>query len=168
MSSKNNKRARELLEEMYGKGCMFKRARIAQRIEAMGGIKTYKKFLQEKRYTLKQIKRYESLMSYHHLKHREDGGKATVENGAEINSLAHCYLHSLPRHQEEVINNMLRDYKNSIECKVVLVDDLELPFEIIATEIIPAELEKKKQKYNRAKEKSKFQRELEEIDDDER
>lgn len=156
MSSKNNKRARELLEEMYGKGCMFKRARIAQKIEAMGGIKTYKKFLQEKRYTLKQIKRYESLMSYHHLKHREDGGKATIENGAEINSLAHCYLHSLPRHQEEVINNMLRDYKNSIECKVVLVDDLELPFEIITTEIIPAELEKNKKNIIELRKKVSF------------
>lgn len=41
---------------MYGKGCMFKRARIAQRIETMGRIETYKKFLQEKKYTLKQIK----------------------------------------------------------------------------------------------------------------
>lgn len=158
----SNKQARELLEKMYGKGCMFKRARIAEKIEAMGGIKTYRRFLTEKRYTLKEIRRYESIMSYHHLRHREDGGKATAENGAEINSLAHCYLHSLPRHQEEIINNMLRSYKQSIECQVVLVDDLELPYTVIATEIIPAELEKKKPKYNRSKEKRKWQRELEE------
>lgn len=156
----SNKKARELLEKIYGKGCMFKRARIAERIEAMGGIKTYKKFLEEKHYTLKEIRRYENIMTYHHLKHREDGGKATPENGAEINLLAHSYSHSLPRHQEEIINNMLRSYKQSVECKVVLVDDLELPFTVVATEIIPAELEKKKLKYNRAKEKRKWKKEI--------
>ena len=33
-----------------------------------------------------------------------------------VDTTAHAYLHSLPRHQEEIINNMLRTYKiNFIE-----------------------------------------------------
>lgn len=156
----SNKNVRILLEQIYGKGCMFKRARIAERIEKMGGIKTYKKFLEEKCYTLKQIKKAEKALTYHHLKHKFEGGQATVENGAEINSLAHCYMHSLDRQSEEVINDMLRDYKRGIECSIELVDTLDLSFEIRATTIVPAELEKKREKYNRAKEKQKWQREF--------
>lgn len=157
-----NKSAREALEAIYGKGCMFKRARIAERIEAMGGIKTYKRFLQEKRYTLKEIRRYESILTYHHLEHRQDGGKATAENGAEINSLAHCYIHTLPREDEETINNMLRDFKNSIECSVEFVDEINLPFTVVSTVFKPDELTKKKEKYNRAKEKREWQKQASE------
>lgn len=152
-----NKSAREALEAIYGKGCMFKRARIAERIEAIGGIKTYKRFLEEKRYTFKEIRRYESVLTYHHLQHKQDGGKETVKNGAEINSLAHCYMHALPREDEEIINNMLRDFKNSIECKVEFTDNLDLPFTVVSTVFKPCELTKKK-KYDRAKEKREWQK----------
>lgn len=36
MSSHKNKSIREKLEQKYGKGCMFRNAGIAERIEAMG------------------------------------------------------------------------------------------------------------------------------------
>lgn len=156
----SNKSAREALEAIYGRGCMFKRAKIAERIEAMGGIKTYKKFLEEKRYKPKDIKKLESILTYHHLTHKFHGGKATVKNGAEVNALAHTYMHSLPEEQEEVINDMLRDFKNSIECSVEFTDDLEFPYTVATTVFIPNELDKKKEKYNRAKEKRKWQEEI--------
>ena len=54
-------------------------------------------------------------MTYHHLEHNADGGKTNVENGAVVNELAHRYLHSLPRQDEEIINDMLRDYKREFE-----------------------------------------------------
>ena len=123
----SNKNIRMMIEQIYGKGCMFKRAKIA---------------------------------AYHHLQHKFEGGQATVQNGAEINSLAHCYIHSLDRKSEEVINNMLREYKRGIECSIEFLDEVDLSFDIAATTIIPAELEKKKEKYNRAKEKQKWQREI--------
>ena len=47
---KSNKAAKENLERIYGKGCFFNRACIAERIEKMGGIKTFKVFVKEKRY----------------------------------------------------------------------------------------------------------------------
>ena len=107
----DNSKARQQLESIYGKGCMFKKARIEDQIEALRTIKTYKTFLRETRYTGKKIRLLEKNMTYHHLRHASEGGKATVENGAVVNELAHRYLHSLPREQEETVNNMLRKFK---------------------------------------------------------
>ena len=38
----DNSKARQQLESIYGKGCMFKKARIEDQIEALKTIKTYK------------------------------------------------------------------------------------------------------------------------------
>ena len=103
----SNKTIREELERLCGKGCFFKRAHIAERIEAMGGIKTYKVFISEKKFKRKK----KELMTLHHLKHKSEGGATTIENGANVEETAHQYLHSLPREQEEVVNNMLREFK---------------------------------------------------------
>lgn len=34
-----------------------------------------------------------------------------MENGANVEEIAHQYIHSLPRDQEEIINNMIRQFK---------------------------------------------------------
>lgn len=109
-----NKTARQMLELIYGKNCMFQRGKVAQRIEELGGILTYKEFVMHKEYKLKRIRKLESTLTYHHLRHRSEGGKTSLENGAVVNELAHQYLHSLPREQEEVVNNLLRAYKRDI------------------------------------------------------
>lgn len=106
-----NKGARQILELIYGKGCMFQRAKIAQIIEEIGGIKTYKTFVEGKRYKLRKIRRLQDTMTYHHLKHKSEGGRTTEDNGAVVSALAHQYMHSLPRDEEEVINDLIREYK---------------------------------------------------------
>lgn len=135
--SKSNKTARHELEMFYGKGCMFKKARIAERLLHSGiKIKGYKVFVGEKRYKSKKIKRLEENMTYHHLQHEADGGKTDIENGSIVSELAHRYLHSLPREQEEIINNMLREYKRSIDINGgILVPtqhglDIQQPFQL--------------------------------------
>ena len=47
----------------------------------------------------------------HHLRHRSENGATSIENGANVAEVAHQYMHSLPRDQEEIINNMLREWK---------------------------------------------------------
>ena len=54
----SNKTARQKLEKEYGKGDMFKKANIEEKIEKKKTIKTYKKFLEERHYTGKFIKLY--------------------------------------------------------------------------------------------------------------
>ena len=112
--SNKNRSARKELERLYGKGCFFNRAHCAEKIEAIGGIRTFKKFVQERKFKGLPISHQ---ITYHHLKHKSEGGKATTENGANVEEIAHQYMHSLPREQEEIINNMLRDFK--LNCIVV-------------------------------------------------
>lgn len=109
-----NKTIRKQLEKNYGKGCMFEKAHCEEQIEKLRTIKTFKKYLQEKRYRTNQIKKLKKQMTLHHLIHRSEGGKTTTENGAVVSGLAHAYMHSLPRKHEEIINNMIREYKLNI------------------------------------------------------
>lgn len=82
---------------------------LQKELKKCGGIKTYKKFLEEKRYKGKKLNFKQ--MTYHHLKHKSEGGPTTIENGANVREPAHQYMHSLPREQEEIINDMIRDWK---------------------------------------------------------
>lgn len=171
----SNKGAKNKLIEIYGKHCMFERARITEKIEKIGGIRTYKSYLADKKFKSKRIVKR---LTYHHLKHKSDGGRATEENGAVIEATAHEYIHSLPRHQEEIINNMLRAYKiNVLELSdgqvlgndSIQVEDntefISIPIETDEAEIRRARAiyEKKKQEqFSRAKIKRETQRQVEE------
>lgn len=175
-----NKSARLALERIYGKGCMFQKAYIAKKIEQIGGIKTYKKFVEETHYKLKKISILERTMTYHHLKHKSDGGSATVYNGAVVSELAHQYIHSLPRDEEEIINNMLRQYKyeyelrgglmipteNGLEMQQPFVVDLGFDFgeDYITIPVYDNTKEdmQKRQKFNRAKVKQDTKKQIEE------
>lgn len=177
MSKNKNRQIRQQLTRLYGEGCFFERAHIAEKIEKMGGIKTYKKFLQEKRYTGKKIV---NQISMHHLCHRSEGGSTTVYNGANVSTVAHQYLHSLPRDQEEIINNELRRFKYNIDMVRMSIGDQQVYFDKInlpdsafnvedtLTIALEDDLEieddtlKKKPKFNRAKTKREFQKMIEE------
>lgn len=174
MSKGKNRVLREELERIYGKGCMFQKAYVSQRLKQLGVSQAYTVF--KKKYTLNQQKTLEKRMTLHHLKHVSEGGRTTLDNGAVVNELAHRYLHSLPRREEEAANNMLRDWKRDKdngfeECEVKLVPEEELeqeagePFELhIATGSFELDAKMqpkfkphkaKKKKYNRAKQKKK-------------
>ena len=99
----DNMTKRRQLEKIYGKGCMFKKAKIEEQIESLKPkriIKSYKMYLKEMKYTGKMIRQVESNMTYHHLRHISEGGKTNIENGAIVNEMAHRYMHSLPREDE--------------------------------------------------------------------
>ena len=110
-------------------------------------------------------------MTLHHLKHRSEDGATSERNGAVVNSLAHGYLHSLERAEEEIVNGMLRDYKAGIDAgryeriDVELNDDFDSGIEINIAELSIGDLGlevKPKGKYNRAKEKREMRRIIEE------
>ncbi len=72
MGNRKNQRVRKELEEEYGEGCMFKKAGCDTKERT---IKTYRQFIEEKRYSLKFIERYEGIMTVHHLKHVKERGR---------------------------------------------------------------------------------------------
>ena len=86
-----------------------------------GCEETYKVYVAETKFKGKKIRKLEQTLTYHHLEHKVDGGPTTLENGAVINELAHRYIHSLPRQQEEIINNMLREFK--LQCGILIPNE---------------------------------------------
>ena len=107
----SNKKKRDELQLIYGKGSMFEKSKCEEYIATLPMIKGYKRFIKEKHFTTKEIRKLTHRMNYHHLEHRADGGGTTIENGAVVNELEHRYIHSLPRDQEEIINNHIRKWK---------------------------------------------------------
>lgn len=90
-----------------------------------------------------------------------NGGKTTIQNGVIINILAHRYIHSLPREQEEIINDYLREWKkqNYSKCEISFVNEIETDFEIDLAEL---EVEEEIKKFNRAKIKQETKERIDE------
>ena len=135
----SNKKVREELERLYGKECFIEKLHLRKDIEP-------------RKYTSKgQMKRMKQL-SYHHIKMKKDGGKATVENGAILSNENHIWFHEQSEVKQGYLNAVFKEYKRQAdECKVVFVDDLEVPYEVRPMEFSLEE--KKKDTYNRSKKK---------------
>ena len=146
----SNKRAKEELIRIYGAECFIEKLKL-------------RKDVKPTRYKSKgQMKKMKQL-TFHHIKMRKDGGRATVENGALLSAENHAWFHQQSSKDQTQMNAMFQEYKKQYqECEVIFVDDLDLSFEIKAMEFCIDEKEQKKEKYNRAKEKREFQKRVDE------
>ena len=146
----SNKKAKEDLIRQYGAECFIEKLKL-------------RKDVKPRRYKGKgQMKRMKQL-TYHHIKMKKDGGKATRENGALLSAENHTWFHQQSPQAQGYMNAMFQEYKRQVdECKVVFVDELDLEFEIKPMTFAIDErgqiLDTKKEKYNRAKEKREFQK----------
>ena len=142
----SNKEAKQRLIELYGAECFIEKLRLRKDTEP----RRYKSKGQRKR--MKQL-------TYHHIQERSNGGQATVENGALLSTENHEWFNRQSKEAQRQMNELFQRYKNSVECSVEFVDNLETNFSIASVIIVPAELEKK---YNRAKEKKAWRKQVEE------
>ena len=118
-----------------------------------------RKDTEPRKYTSKgQYKRMKQL-TYHHIQECQNGGKATVENGALLSAENHAWFNKQSKETQKQMNELFQKYKQSVECKVEFVDELDARFTVASVIIVPAELEKK---YNRAKEKRAWKKQVEE------
>ena len=62
----SNKKAKQELERIYGKGCMIERAGIRK---------------------INGVKKQDRQITYHHLRPKHLGGQATVENRGELSKI---------------------------------------------------------------------------------
>ena len=147
---RSNHRAKEELIRIYGAACFLDTFSLSHDAKPM-------------RYKSKgQMKKMKQL-TFHHIKMRKDGGRATVENGALLSAENHAWFHQQSSKDQTQMNAIFQEYKKQYqECKVVFVDDLDLGFEIKAMEFHIDEREQKKEKYKRAKEKREFQKRVDE------
>lgn len=142
----SNKEAKQRLIKLYGAECFIEKLRLRKDTEP----RRYKSKGQRKR--MKQL-------TYHHIQERSNGGQATVENGALLSTENHEWFNRQSKEAQKQMNELFQRYKNSVECSVEFVDNLETDFSIASVIIVPAELEKK---YNRAKEKRAWRKQVEE------
>lgn len=143
----SNKQAKEKLIRLYGAECFIEKLHLRADIEP----RRYKSKGQYKR--MKQL-------TYHHIREKQHGGTATVENGALLSAENHMWFNKQSKESQKQMNELFQQYKQSAECKVEFVDNLDTRFSIASAIIVPAELEKAH--YNRAREKRAWKKEVEE------
>lgn len=143
----SNKRAKERLIQLYGAECFIEKLHL-------------RKDTEPRKYTSKGQRKRMKQLTYHHIKERRYGGKATVENGAILSEENHIWFNEQPKEAQKKMNELFQQYKASVECKVEFIDNLDTRFSIASAIIVPAELEK--EHYNRAREKRAWKKEVEE------
>lgn len=143
----SNKKARKKLIKLYGAECFIEKLHL-------------RKDKEPRKYTSKG--QYEKMkqLTYHHIKEKQYGGTATVENGALLSAENHAWFNKQSKEAQRQMNEVFQQYKQSVECKVEFVDNLDTRFSIASAIIVPAEIEK--EHYNRAREKRAWKKEVEE------
>lgn len=116
---------------------------------------------------LKGYKKSDDQITYHHLRAKRNGGKATEENGALVKGYNHQWLEGLPEEEREAINNRLREFKlnfsgiaitdNGIETVESGSVPLEFDFKDNDTIVIPVFDNQKSDKKKKQKPKTRAQ-----------
>ncbi len=136
----SNKKAKEKLIQLYGAECFIDKLHLRQD--------------KNRHYTSKgQYKRMKQL-TYHHIKMKKDGGKATVENGCLLSAENHSWFHKQPKEEQERMNKAFQEYK---KCKIEFTDDvpeIEVHYAMVKPSDISRSIEKQ-----RKRDKKEFERE---------
>ena len=162
-----NRQGRKILEQIYGEGCFMERAGI--RKITPEEEKLFKK-------TIKGFKKLDRTITYHHIRERHNGGKVTIENGANLAAYNHAWLHQQSPEVRNSINRQLQEFKMSIvrmsfndKCEQIDMMSERIPLRqdnyvsIKAYDNTEQDLEKRRQKFNRAKTKRETQKMIDEI-----
>lgn len=147
----NNNEARRELEKLFGKICF---------IEKLG----LRYIPPSKRKKIKGYSKYDDMLTYHHIHERHLGGKATVENGAIVRGYNHKWLHSLPEREKQLVNQAMQNYKasvlkarqNGVDIRpedILSPEDIQEILAMTALSPLDLDTEKRKEKFNRAKQK---------------
>ena len=84
--------------------------------------------------------------------------------GALLSNENHIWFHKQNEVAQDYMNAIFQEYKRQAdECKVVLVDSLDLPFKVVPMKIVIRD--KKKEKYDRAKTMEEFRKISREYED---
>lgn len=123
----SNKGAKELLIKLYGPVDFIDALHLRK---DAGNVRYTGKGQYKKMQKMKQL-------TYHHIKMKSKGGKATVENGALLNADNHAWFHQQPKAEQERMNQLFQQYKQNIDngyepCEIQLApaDEIELPVEL--------------------------------------
>lgn len=152
----SNKKAKEKLIELYGPECFIEKLHLRPDREP-------------KRYTgkKKDLIRLKQL-TYHHIREKRNGGRATIENGALLSHENHQWFNKQPPEAQRIMNQAFQDYKRSMNVAIMqgatVLDAQRLNFDMSDCIEIPLEKDtvETKRKYNRAKVNRYYQKIIDE------
>ena len=139
-----NKSVRQELERLYGKECFIDKLHLREETQ--------------KRYTGKgQFKRMKQL-TYHHIKMRKDGGKATIENGALLSTENHAWFHKQTPEKQTEMNKAFQQYKMTMAIVTTarVQQAREIEFDMSDCITIPLEKKSRNNKATQSKRKTRI------------
>lgn len=155
----SNKKIKDRLIELYGPECFIDKLHL-------------RKDKKPRKYTSKsQYKRMKEL-TYHHIKERRNGGKTTVENGALLSAENHEWFNKQSDKAQRQMNELFQEYKRLVDIGIIVNGQtlVEKSIEIDMSNFIEIPViettEEIRKKYNRAEEKRKWKKEIEEEDNE--
>ena len=131
---KSNKSAKEQLIRLYGKECFIEKLHL--RLDT------------ERRYTGKAQYHRMKQLTYHHIREKSKGGKATVENGALLSAENHEWFNRQNKEKQRELNNAFQEYKHRVDihCATLVLKDKGIEIEPIQeteeTIELPPEIER--------------------------
>ena len=113
MSSNRNVKRR--LVQLFGKECFIDKLQLRE---------------ETKNYTGKNQKKKMKQLTYHHIIEKQNGGQATVENGAVLSEENHIWFNKQSKVKQNEINNKFQEYKIScllgkLEKKGLVIEQYE-------------------------------------------
>jgi hypothetical protein len=159
----SNKKAKEELIRLYGAECFIDRLHLRPESSKVYTSQQLK-YMRKHQHQLKQL-------TYHHIKERCQGGRATVENGALLTEDNHRWFNKQSPEAQRYMNDKFQELKakidNARECKIELVDTLDIGIDINVAEIeFSNELKVSKTKFNRAETKKETKQLIKEWEDE--
>lgn len=95
-----NRKVKEKLIELYGPECFIEKLHFRKDKQTYKGKAQY--------HRMKQL-------TFHHIRMRCKGGKATVENGALLSNENHAWFHKQSKKDQEEMNKAFQEYKEYMD-----------------------------------------------------
>lgn len=128
----SNRKVKSKLIKLFGKECFIDKLHLRRDTE--------------RHYTGKAQMEKMKRLTYHHIKMKKDGGRATVENGALLSEENHRWFHQQTKKDQERMNRMFQEYK---KCKIEFTDDvpeIEVHYSMVKPSDISRSIEKQKKR----------------------
>jgi len=131
---KSNKSAKEELIRLYGKECFIEKLHLRPDTE--------------RKYTGKAQYHRMKQLTYHHIREKSKGGKATVENGALLSAENHEWFNKQSKEKQRELNNAFQEYKHRVDihCATLVLKDKDIEIEPLQeteeTIELPSEIER--------------------------
>ena len=146
-----NKSVRKELERLYGRECFIDKLHLRKDKQKYKGKAQYKRMKQ---------------LTYHHIKMKKDGGRATIENGALLSAENHTWFHKQSPEKQAEMNKAFQEYKMAFaELTTEGIKQAQrIEIDMSNCMTIPLENNRETTKQHRAREKRELRKELEELD----